>query len=134
MSEETDEKATAMTPEEYAQKMKDFLKIIKGSDNTTYVSQEVFRQTMDLFAENLRDLFSLIQEYAMDKRFELEYKFGDIHLAVRSDSKDLEKSVTAMMLMFKELSKKIFDKKRLETIVRLSKGNDINEKNQSIYG
>lgn len=134
LTETTDEKVEAVTKEEYETRIKDFVKETRGGDGSTFVSQEVFRQTMDFFSENLRDLFSLIRDYAMERPFELEYKFGDISISSRCDHNDVSMSVTTVEKMVTQLSKKVFDKERLMLLKQSSGGKTDNDKDSSIYG
>jgi CRISPR/Cas system CSM-associated protein Csm2 small subunit len=114
----------------FLNRMKEYGKYLKGTPaETQFVSFELFKQTMELNTENLRQLYSMIHDINMQKAYTIELDMGGIKFAISGEHKNSDNVVKAAEKLIDKLTKKFYTKEELQKMSKqLSEGKTSVEK------
>jgi CRISPR/Cas system CSM-associated protein Csm2 small subunit len=106
-----------------AKKQKELLNKFEG----TYVPLDVFRTTVELSTENMRQLYAMLHEMNMEKGFSMEMDLGGIKFVLAGSEANSENVILAAEKMIELLTSKFYTKNDMEKLMKENKRKDVDE-------
>lgn len=101
----------------FIKRMQEYSKTLQQVSPTTQaVSFELFKQSMELNTENLRQLYSMIHDINMTKIYTIELDMGGIKLAITGDQKNSDDVIKSAERLIDKLAEKFYTKEELQKL------------------
>jgi len=101
----------------FLNRMKEYGESLKKNPaKEPYVSFELFKQSMELNTENLRQLYSMIHDLNMQKSYSIEIDMGGIKMAITGEQKNSDNVIKAAEKLIDKLTKKFYTRAEIEKL------------------
>lgn len=83
-----------------------------------FVPYEVFKQSMEIYGENLKEIYSMMHTINMERPFSIEMSAGDFGFIVSGSKEDSAHISRLAQEMTEKILNKVFDKDTMKMLVK----------------